>query len=245
MRRWHGGCVYGAIVALLLSAPAHAQKLQWSGLEWEVKSGDGLGPGPNHWRRENVWVDKQGRLHLRIKNDKGVWTCGEVQSVKKFWFGEYRFEIVGRPDKFDPNIVLGLFHYPTADIGPDGTNEIDIEFSHWGDPAYPIGNYTVWPADAAIKQTSHTFSMALSGDFSTHSYRWQADSIVFGAFDGRGPDAKSLAAWTFRPTNPQAVIGQKPMPLLLNLWLMSGHAPTDGKNVEIIIAKVVTPKPRP
>ena len=35
--------------------------------------------------------------------------------------------------------------YPTPDVGPDGTHEIDIEFAKWGVPDAKIGNYTVWP----------------------------------------------------------------------------------------------------
>ena len=47
-------------------------------------------------------------------------------------FGRYQFQVIGRIDQLDPNVVLGLFKYPTPDVGPDGTNEIDIEFAQWG-----------------------------------------------------------------------------------------------------------------
>jgi hypothetical protein len=42
-------------------------------------------------------------------------------------FGRYQFWIEGRVDRLDPNVVLGLLNYPTPDVGPDATNEIDID----------------------------------------------------------------------------------------------------------------------
>ena len=56
-------------------------------------------------------------------------------------------QVTGRPDQFDRNIILGLFNYPNSpSIGPDGTNEIDIEFAQWGDPNNPNRlNWVVYP----------------------------------------------------------------------------------------------------
>ena len=68
----------------------------------------------------------------------------EVLTKDRSGFGRYQFWVVGRVDRLDPNVVFGLFNYPTPDIGPDGTNEIDIEFAKWGKPEAPMGNYTVW-----------------------------------------------------------------------------------------------------
>ena len=42
-------------------------------------------------------------------------------------------QVNGRLDQLDDNVTLGLFSYPTGDVGPDGTHEIDLEFARWGD----------------------------------------------------------------------------------------------------------------
>ena len=130
-------------------------------------------------------------------------------------------------------MVLGLFNYPTADVGKDGTNEIDIEFAHWGDGANPNGNFTVWPAKAGQKQTSSTFNFSLlGGDRSFHSFTWTPNVVRFRSSDGSGRMANT---WTFSPGDKASAIGRKPMPVHINLWLFEGKPPTDGKPVEIVI----------
>ena len=83
---------------------------------------------------------------------------------KRLGFGRYQFQISGRIDRFDDNVVLGLFNYPTGDVGPDATHEIDIEFARWGDAKNPIGNYTVWPVEKSLKQVSKSFPFDLDQD---------------------------------------------------------------------------------
>jgi hypothetical protein len=51
----------------------------------------------------------------------------------------HQFWVFGRIDKLDPNVVFGLFGYPIANVEPDGTHEIDIEFAKWGASQAPIG----------------------------------------------------------------------------------------------------------
>ena len=111
--------------------PAQAATIEFSGYEWTVRSGRG-GPGPNLWEETNVWVDASAALHLKIAHREGKWSCAEVTLQKRLGFGSYEFQIKGLIDRLDDNVVLGLFNYPTRDMGPDGTHEIDIEFARWG-----------------------------------------------------------------------------------------------------------------
>lgn len=143
----HAAFFTGIVLSASLSGPgAGAEKtILFSGYEWKVKNSAGMGPGPNAWDENNVWVDEQGRLHLKISQQNGKWHCAELISKERFGFGRYQWQLVGRPDKFDPQIVLGLFPYTVPEVGPDGTNEIDIEFARWGKAEWPIGNFTVCP----------------------------------------------------------------------------------------------------
>ncbi|HLK55948.1 MAG TPA: glycoside hydrolase family 16 protein [Chthonomonadaceae bacterium] len=210
--------------------------LKFSGYEWTVKSGDKLGPGPNRWSPDNVWVDKAGALHLKIAQSDGVWQCAEVSTKKRFGFGTYQFQVAGRVDRLDKNVVLGLFNYPTSDVGKDGTHEMDIEFAHWGNEKAPIGNYTVWPVKTGAHNASSSFSFTLNGDYSTQRFTWKPDSLLFQSLHGhRDDDKNEFQRWLFQPAMPQDAISQQPMPVLINLWLFHGQAPSDGKPVEIVI----------
>lgn len=228
----------GFAALLLQSAlPSYGQTLTFSGYEWKPRVAESEGPGPNHWLKENAFVDAKGQLHLKITRRNGIWSCAEVDMTKSLGFGTYQFQIVGRIDKFDKNVVLGLFNYPSPEIGPDGTNEIDIEFAHWGNPEFPIGNYTVWPARAGTKESSRTFRFTLNGNKTTQRFTWASKSILFQSLNGHYDDNRNeYQRWLFQPSDSAAQIPQQPLPVLINLWLFQGHAPSNAKEVEMIIA---------
>ena len=157
-------------------------------------------------------------------------------ATRRLGFGQYQFEVLGRLDRLDKNVVLGLFNYPPQDIGTDGTQEIDIEFAHWGKTNAPVGNYTVWPAKKGIKHTSHAFGFTQRGEATTQRFTWSNQRILFQSLHGhRDDDREEFARWSFQPPDYPDRIGQKPMPAFINLWLFRAQAPSNGKEVEIII----------
>ncbi len=227
----------GAIGSLMLASGAAAAKtIQFSGYTWEVRAAGSGGPGPNQWDPNNVRVDDNGWLHLRLTHTNGQWQCAEVYTQERLGLGCYQFRLAGRVDQLDKNVVFGLFNYPTDDVGPDGTHEIDIEFSKWGNPAAASGNYTVWPAKTNLRQRSETFAFTLDGEASTHRFTWSATNIFFQSRRGHVDDNRTpFASWLYQPAKPSAHIAQKPMPVHLNLWCFQGHAPSDGQPVELVI----------
>ena len=139
----------------LMSATVEATDIAFSGYNWTIRPSGRGGPGPNNWDPTNVFVDANGYLHLKITQNKSKWSCAEVYTTVspntntgRLGFGRYQFQTGSRIDTLDPNVVLGLFNYPTSDVGPDGTNEIDIEYARWGNASWPNGNFTVWPVFA-------------------------------------------------------------------------------------------------
>jgi hypothetical protein len=217
--------------------PAGGERIiQFSGYEWIVRDGGFSGPGPNKWSGSNVWLDDDSNLHLKITHTNDGWYCAEVTTTQRFGFGEYQFQVIGQIDQLDPNIVLGLFNYPTAEVGADGTNEIDIEFAHWGNAEWPIGNFTVWPVQAGITQTSETFPVELNGTYTTHRFTWESQQIFFQSLHGHEDNNENeIASWLFKPDDPLNHISQQAMPVHINLWLFEGQTPVDGNEVEIII----------
>jgi hypothetical protein len=99
--------------------------IQFAGRNWEVKVGFG-GPGPNNWSDtdQSVWVDADGRLHLRLREVGGVWYAAEVRTVLPTKYGMHRFYLIGPVDQLDRNVIFSAFVYG------DDSKEIDIEFSN-------------------------------------------------------------------------------------------------------------------
>jgi hypothetical protein len=236
MRKHRSYAVLAALAVSLTLHAAAAKTLRFAGLDWTVKEGDGLGPGPCDWKESNVFVDSAGDLHLRISHDGRSWSCAEVESVRSFGFGTYQWWVTGAIDTFDPNVVLGLFDYPPPAVGPDGTNEIDIEIAKWGIPDAPNLNFTVWPAKAPIPPAGATFHFSLDGTDTTQRFTWTSKSLYFQSLNGHRDDNRSpIGRWKFAPPFPARRIPQHPIPVHMNLWLVDGKPPTDGREVEIVI----------
>jgi len=216
-------------------ASATTSGIRFGGCEWQVRMGQG-GPGPNTWDERNVWLDSTGGLHLKISHREGQWACAEITTRQRLGFGRYQFEINSRLDQLDDNVVLGLFNYPTADVGSDATHEIDMEFAHWGDARNPVGNYTVWPVEKSLKQTTRAFPVTLASDATTHRFEWGSSRVRFQSLRGwRDDDREEFSHWVFEPKDAARSIAQKPMPVHLNLWLFRGLAPKNGREVEIVV----------
>ncbi len=210
--------------------------LRFSGYEWKVKSSDDrVGPGPNYFSdsKNNVEVDAQGRLHLRITQHDGRWHCAEVISTRSFGYGTYRFYVDTSFDNMDPRVILGLFTWSDA---PDYSHrEIDVEISRWGNKDNKNGQFVVQPYTRPMNIVRFQIPRGLNA--STHSFAWKPDGIfcqsLKGIHSARPGRSLVIAEHAFTQGIPQAG-GENAR---INLWLMAGHPPTDGKETEIIVSK--------
>lgn len=223
-----------------LSALWKRDALTFSGFRWDAKTGY-FSPGANHWSADNVWVDAEDRLHLRLSEKGGVWHCAEV-SAGMFGYGLYRFYIDGPVNHLDKHAVLGLFLYPGPQLPFRANAEIDIEFARWGNADAPAGHYTVTPA-------TWNFSLALQGNLSTHQFVWLPDRIEFSSYQGHGElsDRTLLGRWEFRGDGNTA-LPVPPLQLHINYWLFQGNSPAHINQPEIVIRKFVfhsVPGPHP
>jgi hypothetical protein len=194
---------------MVVGGSSEAKTIRFSGYDWTIKSGINKAPGPNNWDENNVLVDERGDLHLRLTQRDGQWYCSQVSLNDRLGFGRYQFWVIGRVDDFDPNVVFGLFNYPTSDLGPDGTHEIDIEFAKWGHTTAPIGNYTVWPATKSLKPAFKRFAVDLKGDYTTHRFIWNSTSVSFQSLNGHHDDnTGQFEQWMYQPTDPARYPGR-------------------------------------
>ena len=228
--------------AACLSVSAHAQTtVQFSGYIWDVRPAETGGPGPNRWDPKSVRMDAQGRLHLRLIHRDGQWQCAEVSTQKSFGFGRYEFNVLGPLDTFDPNVVLGLFDYPNPGQGPDGTNEIDIEYSRWGKPSALPASATIYPATAQQAKlgppaVSYAFPVPSGLADTTQRFTRTAHSVRIQCLRSQGQSNGEYARWLFHPANSQC-LPQEPLPVHINLWLFQGHPPANGQELEVIIKR--------
>ena len=226
-------------------SPAAQQSttINFSGYTWTVKSGAGLGPGPNVWGAQNVWLDGQGLLHLKLSYDSASskWICAGVTSTVSLGYGTYQWQVQGPLSTLDKNVVAGLFHYS----GPDGYNEMDVEFARWGDASKPNVNYSVYPAAGSAGTQQHITSQwtQAGGTASTHRYTWTNNSVIFKSINGfYNDDTNLFFSHTF--LSPPTSIPNVAIPVKMNLWCFKGLAPSNGQDVEIVIRSFkFTPAP--
>lgn len=211
----------------------------FSGYEWWVKSStEPVGPGPNIFSddTENVWVDEDGRLHLRITHENGIYRCAEIVSRDSFGLGQYTFVLDSRVDGIDENVILGLFTW--SDDPAHHYREMDIEFSRWGDLFAENAQYVVQPWDTPGNR--QRFRIRPGDVPSAHGFNWQSDNVTFSSAYGREafPQDPNLLIhrWSYSGTDIPASGDEN---VRMNLWLMWGYAPTDSQEVEIVIDSFV------
>jgi len=215
--------------------------ISFSGFEWQVKSSlnsksGTLGPGNNYFSdsKKNVWVDDNGWLHLKITRWNDKWYCAEVTLMQPLVYKRYIFQVTGQIDQFHPNVVGGLFTYLD---GTDESEEIDIEFSKWGDKnKMSNAQYAIQPSE--IKANKNSFKLELTGDATTHIIDWKPGKIDFISYHGHNtttPDsAMIINKWSYSgkdvPVNPNGKIH-------INLWLFKRKLidPADHPEAELII----------
>jgi hypothetical protein len=211
--------------------------ISFSGYDWWVKDSSGLiGPGPNYFSDSttNVWVDGQGRLHLRITNRSNQWQCAEVVTKRTFGYGSYRFELDSVVNDINPSVVLGLFTW--SDDPAYTHREIDVECGRWADPN-DVNNaqYVVQPWEWPNHLVRYAVSAGLTS--STHLFTWETNRVAFQALRGGyapNPAATNvISTWTFDQAAEVPQTGDENV--RINLWLIYGNAPTDNSEVEFII----------
>ncbi len=216
-------------------------ELNFSGYKWDVKTSGGnlLGPGTNYFSSatNNVWVDAQGRLHLKITkqivNGTNQWNCAEVVSQRSFGYGTYRISLDSRVDNMDPKVILGFFTW--SDDPAFVHREMDFEFSRWGNPSDPNNaQYVVQPFGLAGNLLRFQVPAGLNP--STYSFKWETNLISYLSMRGNyfaGSTNSAFSQWAFN--NAARIPQARDENARINLWLYNGNPPLNGQETEIII----------
>lgn len=212
--------------------------IEFSGRTWRVKGPGYYGPGPNLFcdDADCVWVDGEGKLHVTVTQSGGAWYSTEVVPEEALGYGDYIFTTEGRLDELDPNVVLGIFLWqygPCWDYSYlwwNPYNEIDIEFSRWGDPGNDLGQFVAQPYD--YPGNIHRFDASFSeGETTTHAFRWLSDRVEYRSWRGGPYDeepANMIDQWTY--TGPHIPRPEQPR-VHINLWRINDNLTTEQEVV--------------
>ena len=210
-----------------VKSSATSSTIFFSGYEWNVKSSAGQlwGPGPNFFNdsTQNVWVDANGSLHLKITYGvcSDQWYCAEIYSVESFGYGTYNFTLESGFENLDKNIVLGLFTYL------DDVNEIDIEFAKWGQDTEKNGQFVLQPSWKANHIKRYEFNP--QSEDSVHGFSWCQNTLDFWSYT-----QSRLSDFNWRYYGP-GIPTPSTEHVHLNLWLMQGLSPSDYSEHEVVI----------
>jgi hypothetical protein len=223
-----GGAVSAVAIAKGASSPPSVS-IHFSGYEWRVRDAPSSRGGGNIYDPANAWTDPSGALHLRIAKASGKWTCAEVSLTRSLGHGTYSF-VVRDISRLEPAAVFGIFtwDYSGAD---QNYREVDIEVSHWGDPAIKNAQYVVQPY--YVPANVDRFS-APAGTLA-HSFHWEPGRISFST--ARGPQssagARAVAEHVFTSGVPSHGIES----IRMNLYVF-GNAKIPLENgAEVVVEK--------
>jgi hypothetical protein len=170
--------------AMVTRAGAPTRFFHWSGFDWTVKTSTSpVGPGPNYFSdsTNNVFIDSQGRLHLRITNDGGTWHCAEVVTESTPGYGTYQFHLGSNIDGLDPDVTLGLFTWSNESDFSD--REMDNECGRWENPLdYANSQFVLQPYFVPSHLVRYRVPSFMTN--ATPSFTWQTNAITYACTTG-------------------------------------------------------------
>jgi len=207
------------------------ETIDFSGYKWRTKNSvhEVAGPGPNYWSSSgrNLRLDESGNLHLRIDEHKGRWYATEVWLDKALGYGTYRFKVSFPEPLVDENVVFGLFNYL------NDKKEFDIEISQWGQETSLNAGFAVQPA--GTDHNTHRFALNLErGATNIFTFTWTRSELTFQCMNCKTNDCSQSTLseqWQYEGSS----VPSGNLKTHMNLWLVDGKPPTNGKEVEIII----------
>jgi len=185
----------GPIMAIVevRGAPPHPKIIHFSGYDWQAREKYGDRGGKlNPYDPENVWVDKDGFLHLRIVRRDDQWSCAEVGLKQGLGYGLYRFT-VRDVSQLDPAAVLTMY---TWGEGDRFNREVAVEVSQWGDPHTKSHNaqFVVQP----YYEPSNVSHFEAPTGLAMFSFNWKPGDLLFSVNRGlHGPGVVVVASHRF------------------------------------------------
>lgn len=247
-----GTCRVPATLQALATTTAErwGRVLQFRGYRWAVKTATlPVGPGPNLFSSDpnDVFVDAQDRLHLRIAPRNGAWWSSEVILIDPpLGHGTYWFTTATDPNALPANAVFGFFPFDVhcdEPTGADPNREFDFEDSRWGVAGSVTNSQAVvQPWSTPGNRIQYTIPPSGPNPLLSRWFDWRPGAIEFYAVSGlatpcRVPPNQVLhhSVYVHDPSVQHRVPTLGRQQLRINAWIYGGGAPTNNQPVEIII----------
>jgi hypothetical protein len=220
--------------------------INWSGRTWIVYPSSTKGPENVALTNaaNSVYVDRRGRLHLKILKVDGVWRSVELQSLDPVTYGTYRLINETATARFSDRTVFGMFVYQPHSKGY--TNEIDVENSRF--PRYLPAPNNAQFAVQPYKSPGHEHHYHVTrGDVPLfQEFTWYPPvrgkgAVSFQTRVGTTPHSRPLSRWTYSGSSDPTTNVLRRMYLFLDLWLNKGRPPTHGSHSIVLRSLTVTP----
>jgi hypothetical protein len=163
--------------------------VKFSGFTWRVRwRPSDRGGITNPYDPNNVYVDKDGALHLQIVKRDERWTCSEVNLTRSLGYGTYSFTVED-VSALEPAVVFGMF---TWDFSTDQENhrEFDINIGRWGDPGNKNAEFAVQPPFVPVNLSRFA---APAGKLK-HTMFWEPGRITMVTSRASGAPAASVVS---------------------------------------------------
>eukprot|EP00005_Dracoamoeba_jomungandri_P005393 CAMPEP_0174257408 /NCGR_PEP_ID=MMETSP0439-20130205/6544_1 /TAXON_ID=0 /ORGANISM="Stereomyxa ramosa, Strain Chinc5" /LENGTH=735 /DNA_ID=CAMNT_0015340479 /DNA_START=203 /DNA_END=2410 /DNA_ORIENTATION=+ len=214
------------------------RSVDWSNYSWDVTQGTLL-PGPNVFLQENVFLDSDGYLHLRVAYDYSLeqWTAAEITNQNALGYGTYEFYVVTTPMFWDPNVVMKMFLFDAGDSS-FFNREIDIEISKNGDYEEFISTHFALQDDSVAGNYKEVLTSMESP--AKYLITWRRGRIDFQiTYPISSPFSANFLRYDtveYAITDATQLFDSGNSAPMINLWRLSGtQAPFYQRDFEVVL----------
>ncbi len=193
-------------------------------------------------KKENVSIDKDGNLRLKLTKTGDTWYGGEITIDSSLGYGEYSFEARIESDGLDANATLAFTIINITDNEYEGMTQTGVRFSKYSEADAPNElEYFLYATDkkfAEVQTPDNPF--LLSRVKSTHkigvysNYLYYSSKVGSSFYEFKASDKGSNI--TDLPDALTFSAATENLKVIISLCLPDANETLSGKDVEVIIS---------
>ena len=221
-----GGSVLAvATVREQVASSPLGKSIVFAGYDWQVRDTENDAGGTrNFYRPENVWLETDGSLHLRLAASISRWTSAAVNLRRSLGYGTYRF-VVRDLSRMELAAAFAMTTWSSRHTA----HEMDIEVSKWGETFTRNAQFVIQPYHLA----ANTIQFDLPPGKVTFMLRWAPGRAAFKAFRGAKADWEQPSIREHVFTSGVPVAGEET--LNLNLYVFGNRTSPIQRGTEVAV----------
>lgn len=192
--------------------------------------------------KENVRIDENGTLVLKLSKKDGVWVGGEITIDTTLGFGEYSFDASVVSGEFDANATLAFTVLNITDDYYEGMTQTGIRFTKYSEPdAANELEYFLYATDkkfAEVQTPDNPF--LLSRMKSSHKIGVYPNYLYYSSKSGAFyNEFKAIKKGNSITDLPDAITFSDPtnnLKVIISLCLAEANETVSGKEIEVLIS---------